>query len=142
MRNAYWPMAFTIVGGVLYHFAQKSVPKQVNPFAAIIVAYLFGIICCALALRLDATPVRETFTWHSLHWTMAAMGLGAALIEVGFLLVYRAGGNLNAVSVVMNISVALLLMPLGVFVFRERLSSQQVIGIACCLLGLFLLTRK
>ncbi len=142
MKGSYWPLAFTIAGGVLYHFAQKSVPRNANPFAAIIVAYVVGIVACAVALRFTTTPSGEVFNWRSLHWTMALMGLGAALIEIGFLLVYRAGWNLSAVSVITNISVALLLIPLGVFVFRERLSSQQVIGIACCLLGLFLLTRK
>ncbi len=142
MKSSYWPLAFTIAGGVLYHFAQKSVPRNANPFAAIIVAYVTGIVACAVALRFTTASSGETFTWRSLHWTMALMGLGAALIEIGFLLVYRAGWNLSAVSVIVNISVALLLIPLGIVVFRERLPSQQVIGIACCLLGLFLLTRK
>jgi uncharacterized membrane protein len=142
MKGPYWPLAFTIAGGVLYHFAQKSIPRNANPFAAIIIAYVTGIVACAVALRFTSAPSGEAFTWRSLHWTMALMGLGAALIEIGFLLVYRAGWNLSAVSVVVNISVALLLIPLGVIAFRERLSSQQAIGLACCLLGLFLLTRK
>ena len=142
MKSAFWPLAFTIAGGVLYHFAQKSLPKQANPFVAVIVAYVVGIICCALALWWQAAPTVPIFAWRDLHWTMAAIGVGAALIEIGFLLIYRGGWNLSAVSVITNISVALILIPLGVVVFRERLSFQNILGIMCCLLGLFLLARK
>jgi drug/metabolite transporter (DMT)-like permease len=142
MNNAWLPLALTIAGGVLYQFAQKSVPRQANPFATIIVAYLVGIACCLIALRWSAMPWRVAFAPQSLHWTMAGIGIGAALIEIGFLLVYRAGWYLSEASVMMSISVALLSVPLGLVFFRERLSWINAFGIAFCLLGLLLLTRK
>jgi uncharacterized membrane protein len=142
MSHAYLPLALTIAGGVLYQFGQKSVPRQANPFATIIIAYAVGIVCCLIALRWNAMPWRAAFAPASWHWTMAAIGLGAALIEIGFLLVYRAGWNLGEASVMVSISVALWLVPVGLVFFRERLSWTNALGIAFCLLGLLLLTRK
>ena len=142
MKSSYLPLALTIAGGVLYHFAQKSVPRQANPFHSIIVAYLVGIACCFGVLWFTRASAPSAFAFGDLHWTMPLMGLGAAMIETGFLLVYRAGWNLSAVSVIVNIAIAIILAPVGMLLFRERLSWQNVVGMICCLFGLFLLTRK
>ena len=141
-KAAYLPLLVTIAGGVLYHFAQKSVPKHANPYALIITAYLAGIICCGGALLLEGAPWRSTLSWQHLHWSGMLIGVSAAMIELGFLFVYRTGWQLSATSVIVNISVAVILVPLGITLFRERLSLQNIVGIVCCLFGLFLLARK
>jgi drug/metabolite transporter (DMT)-like permease len=76
------------------------------------------------------------------NWAVVGVGVGALAIEVGFLLAYRAGWNINSASVVMSISVALLLIPIGLLAFKEHLSARGAAGIGCCLLGLYLLSKK
>jgi len=44
--------------------------------------------------------------------------------------------------VVAHTSVALVLLPIGLLVFHEQLSWRNAAGIACCLLGLYLLSQK
>ena len=135
------PILMAVTGGVLYHVSQKSIPKQVSPFAAIIIAYAIGILCCLLALILipGRRPLLES--WQGANWAVWLVGISAAIIEISILLAYRAGWNISITSVVVNISVALVLLPVGLFVFRERVSWPNAVGIVFCLMGLYLLSR-
>jgi drug/metabolite transporter (DMT)-like permease len=81
-------------------------------------------------------------SFRGVNWAVIGVGAGAMAIEVGFLLAYRAGWNINAASVVMSISVSLLLIPVGLLAFKEHLSARAAAGICCCLLGLYLLSKK
>jgi multidrug transporter EmrE-like cation transporter len=40
------------------------------------------------------------------------------------------------------VAVTVLLIPIGLALFREQLSAARLIGIAFCLIGLFLVARK
>jgi drug/metabolite transporter (DMT)-like permease len=142
MRSHFLPIAMIIFGGVLYHVAQKSVPRAVSPFAAIMIAYAIGAALCAIGLALDRNGGPLLDSVKNSNWAVAALGVGALIIEVGFLLAYRAGWNVSMASVVTNISVALILIPIGLFVFKEHLSLRGAAGILCCLLGLYLISKK
>jgi drug/metabolite transporter (DMT)-like permease len=142
MRSHFAPIVMIIFGGVLYHVGQKSVPRTVNPFAAIMLAYAIGIGLCAIGLAFDRGGGPLLDSVKNSNWAVAALGVGALIIEVGFLLAYRAGWNVSVASVVTNISVALILIPIGMFVFKEHLSLRSAAGIACCLLGLYLISKK
>jgi drug/metabolite transporter (DMT)-like permease len=131
-----------VFGGALYHVAQKSVPKAVNPFAAIIIAYTIGISLGVVGLAFDRSGGSLLDSVKDSNWAVVALGAGALIIEVGFLLAYRAGWNVSVASVITNISVAMILIPVGMFVFKEHLSLRSAAGIACCLLGLYLITKK
>jgi multidrug transporter EmrE-like cation transporter len=78
---------------------------------------------------------------RQLNWAVAGIGVGAALIEVGFLLVYRSGWPLSIASVIVNVAAAIILVPAGLSMFEERLSLSKVLGGALCLLGLVLISR-
>src|SRR5262245_17641157 len=127
MKNLF-PILLTIGGGVLYHVAQKAVPRQVNPFAAIIIAYAIGIVCCLVALLFVPAERSLTESWHAANWAVWLLGVGAVIIEIGFLLAYRAGWQISRTSVVANTSVALVLLPIGLLVFREQLSWRNAAG--------------
>jgi drug/metabolite transporter (DMT)-like permease len=131
-----------VAGGVLYHVGQKSVPRTVSPFAAIIIAYAIGIALCAIAMAFDSDGGSLLNSIKESNWAVATLGVGAAIIEVGFLLAYRAGWNISEASVAMSISVALILIPVGLIAFREHLSLRSVAGVAFCLLGLYLISKK
>src|SRR5262249_4042780 len=102
-----------VSGGVLYHVAQKSVPKQVSPFAAIMMAYAVGILCCLIAILCIPRERPLLESWQGANWSIWMIGISATVIEVSILLAYRAGWNISITSVVVNISVALLLLPIG-----------------------------
>jgi len=136
------PILMAVIAGVLYHVAQKSVPKYVNPFAAIIIAYGIGILCCLLALIFLRSERSFMESVRGANWAVWLLGISAAIIEISILLAYRAGWNISITSVVVNISVALILLPIGLFIFREDISWRSGVGIAFCLLGLYLLSPR
>jgi drug/metabolite transporter (DMT)-like permease len=142
MRSHFAPIVMIIFGGVLYHVSQKSVPRAINPFAAIMFAYAIGAALCAIALSFDRGGATLLDSVKNSNWAVVTLGVGALIIEVGFLLAYRAGWNISVASVVTNISVALILIPVGLLVFKEHLSLRSAAGIACCLLGLYLISKN
>lgn len=58
------------------------------------------------------------------------------------MLAYRWGWNISSTSVVVAVTVALILLPIGLWLFREQISWQNATGIAFCLAGLYLLAQK
>ena len=64
------------------------------------------------------------------------MGAAAALIELGFLLAYRAGWKISVAAVATNAAAALTLIPIGFLVFKDHLSLRNVVGLVLCMLGL------
>lgn len=142
MNSFYLPILMAIAGGVTYHVGQKAIPKTVHPFAAVIIAYSIGILLCAVGLAFDPAGRSFMTSVKNSNWAVIAVGVGAVVIEIGFLLAYRAGWNINSASVVCNISVALLLIPIGLLAFKEHLTFRHGAGIGCCLIGLYLLSQK
>ena len=63
------------------------------------------------------------------------------MIELGFLLTYRAAWPVSIASVMMNGIVAVLLLPIGAALFGEPITAVRVAGVVLCLLGVSLLQR-
>ncbi len=141
MLNFYFPFGLAVGGGVLYHLAQKSIPKGMNPFHATIIAYLIGIVLCAICAvaypggKSLADSVKES------NWAVLALGFGVAAIELGFLLAYRAGWRISIATIVTNVAITVVLIPVGIAVFKDQLSLRNVVGLAFCILGLILVMR-
>jgi drug/metabolite transporter (DMT)-like permease len=142
MKPALLPLLLTILGGALYHLSSKSVSRTIHPLSAIILAYTAAIALCLLAAFFYQTDQSFTGSFKEIGWAALGIGAGAALIEVGFLLAYRAGWQLSVTSIIVNVSVALILIPFGLALFRERLSAWNVLGIVLCLIGLVLISKR
>lgn len=63
-------------------------------------------------------------------------------LEVGFILVYRAGWDISVAVIVVNVGVAVLLFPLGLLLFHEKLSPVNLIGILISIAGLVMVNVK
>ena len=134
------PPLLIIGGSLLYHVAAKSVPKTIAPLAALVGVYftalVASIVAYAVASRASASPMAAIG-----HPTVAAVGLGVLMIELGFLLTYRAAWPVSMASVMMNGIVAVLLLPVGAALFGEAITFVRIAGVVLCLLGLALLQK-
>jgi len=132
-----------VLGLVIYQISQKSTDQGANPFVVIIMAYLIGIAACVGAYFLFpkqeavSVPMMRTVIWSAL-----GIGLGAAAIEIGFMLAYRAGWNLSLLPVSVNVCGAVLLIMIGLIAYRESISMEKIIGVLLCIGGLVLITIK
>lgn len=132
-------VVLTVGSNVLYHVSQKSIPGGAHPLMSLTVTYLV-----ALALTLVLWPFYPggAPSWRSLrglNWASVAVGIAIVGVEMGVLLAYRAGWRVSVGSTMVNAALALLLIPIGVLYFGERLTAGNVTGILLCLGGLFLL---
>ena len=139
----FFPPILIVLGLVIYQVSQKSTDQNANPFIVIIMAYLIGIAACVAGYLLiprqdvDLVPMMRTVGWSAL-----GIGLGAAAIEIGFMLAYRAGWNLSLLPVSVNVCGAILLILIGIFAFRESISMEKIIGVLMCIGGLVLITIR
>jgi uncharacterized membrane protein YdcZ (DUF606 family) len=142
MKNFYLPFALAVGGNVVYHLSQKSMPKAANPLYVITIAYLVGIVLCVLSAFIYPNEKSFMETLRESNWAIFAMGASAFVIELGFLLAYRAGWNISTASVACSTAVTLMLIPIGLFMFKEHLSLRNIIGLLFCMFGPILVAKK
>ncbi len=139
--STFAPLLLAVCGSLVYHLSAKSIPKGVDPSAALIGLYataLAGSVLTYAVLKPGPVALQFGSYWQP---TIAAVGLGALMIELGFLLAYRGAWPVSSASVIANALVAVILVPLGAAVFREPITVERAIGVVLCLLGVTLLQR-
>ena len=119
-----------------------AIPKAANPLYVLIIAYATGIALLAIFALFYSTEKSLVSSFKEANWAVYVVGIGAAFIEIGFLLAYRFGWDISKANVIASIGTAVLLIPIGIVLFKERISVTQIIGIALCMIGLMLVARK
>ena len=139
----YIAILVAILGSAIYHLFQKSVPANVHPALVLMATYataFVGSIGLFAVFPLNGSTLREEIG----KLTPGAFLPGIAIlgIEIGFLLAYRAGWQVNVAPLLVNMTVSILLIPIGLILFRESISPTQLIGVVVCLVGLALIQVK
>jgi hypothetical protein len=138
----YFSITLAICSSALYHFVAKSTPANVNFSVSLLVTYAvaFGIVL--LTLLFFPMPHGLVYELKQLNW--ASIGLAVAIvgIEFGFLLVYRSGWHLGLAAVLTNVVASLILVPVAIYFFKDKISWVNVAGIFVCLIGLVMLNWK
>lgn len=135
-------IALTIAANVGYHLLQRSIRPDLSPVVSLVATYATALVISLLAWPLfcgDATLTKEI---GKLGWMSFALGAAVVLLELGFLLAYRAGWNISVAALYSNAAVALLLIPVGVLALAEGMSPRKMLGFAFALVGLVLLSQK
>ena len=110
------------------------------PLAALIGVYFTALVASLVAYAIANRTARSPISAIG-HPTIAAVGLGVLIIEIGFLLTYRAAWPVSMASVVIDGIVAVLLLPVGAALFGETITFVRLMGVVLCLLGLTLLQK-
>ena len=138
----YFSISLAILSSAFYHFVAKSTPSNVNFTVSLLVTYaiafivtLFGFIF--LPARNGIMAEIKLLNWASIGLAIAVVG-----IEFGFLLTYRSGWNLGIAAVLVNVVASLILVPVAIFVFKDKISWVNILGILVCLAGLVMLNWK
>ncbi len=138
----YFSITLAIASSALYHFSQKGTPANVNPAVAIMVTYFVAFFLTSSLLFFLPPQNGILAEVRKLNWASYLLAFGVVGLEVGFLLVYRAGWNLGLAAVLVNVVASLILVPVAIFVFRDKLSWVNIVGILVCLAGLVMLNWK
>lgn len=139
--QAAW-LVLAVVSTFGYHLVIKLTPATVNPLVSLAVTYaaVTALFAAAAVLEPDGAPLRESL--RQVNWTALALAGTIVGLDLGFLLLYRSGFDLSLGQLVTQSVAALMLIIVGVAAFRERLSVANVSGIALCIVGLWLISRR
>ena len=114
-------------------------PSEVNPYGALMVTYFVAAIISAIIFAYAVGPTNVGSEISKVNWTSIILALAIVGLEVGYVFVYRVGWSLSTASVVANIGLACVLIVIGYFLYRENVSSNQILGIIVCMIGLILI---
>lgn len=134
------PLALIVGSNCFYHICAKSLPDQLNSFGALTITYLVGAVLSAVLFVAGVGPSHIGGEIAKVNWAPLVLGIAIVGLEAGYVLMYRAGWPVSTGALVANICLAVALLAIGVLVFSETISIKQVVGIAVCAVGLFLVT--
>ena len=142
MFSFVWPIALVVLSNTVYQICSKSMPAEIHPFASLTVTYLVGTVLSGVmyfVLNPGGSLIRE---YGKLNWAPFALGIVIVGLEVGFIYAYKAGWQVSTASVVQNAFLAVMLVIVGVLLYREQISWNMLVGIGLCLAGIAFIGLK
>jgi len=130
-----------VLSNIAYHITQKNTPEGANPFGALLVTYITASIITVIFMLFYKSEQGVSGVFRHINWTSIVLGFAIVGLEMGYLLMYRAGWNISIGSLVANIALALLLVPIGILFYKDNLNASKIIGILLCVAGLFFINR-
>nr|WP_315023399.1 hypothetical protein [uncultured Aminipila sp.] len=142
MMRYYLPVMIIVGANLIYQNSAKAMPSQVNTFFGLTFTYLVAAILSATVFFIGGNSESIQMQVKCLNWAPFALGVSVVLLEFGFVMLYRVGWNISTGPLVCNIILAILLIVIGYIFYKESITFTKVAGIALCLIGLVLITKK
>lgn len=136
-----WPIALVVLSNVVYQICAKSVPKEMNVMASMTVTYLVGAICSAILFFLSSENVNLLQEYKKLNFAPVLLGISVVGLEVGFIYAYKNGWSVSTASIVQSSFLSLALIAVGAILYHETITTNKVVGIVICLVGLYFINR-
>ena len=130
-----------VASNVLYNICQKSTPERANPFSALLVTYLTATVLTIIAYQFFKSEKGFFQSIKDINWTSIVLGVAIVGLELGYLMAYRAGWNISVGSLVANIILAIILIPIGILFFKEGFELNKILGAVLCIAGLVLINK-
>lgn len=130
-----------IASNVVYNIVQKSTPSKANPFLTLLITYLTAAVITLIMYFFNRTGKGLLASLKELNWTSVALGVAIVGLEFGYLLAYRAGWKISVGSLVANIALAVILIPVGVLLYKEGFGLNKLLGALFCVVGLVLINK-
>ena len=141
MFSYVWPIALVVLSNVVYHICAKSLPAAMNPLASLTVTYLVGAAASATLFCLLNKNTSLLKEYAHMNWAPVLLGLAVVGLEMGVICAYKAGWPVSTASIVQSSFLAVALIFVGFFLYREALTWSKVVGILICLVGLGFINR-
>ena len=138
----YFSITLAIASSALYHFVAKSTPSNVNFTVSLLVTYAVAFVVTLVGFFFFPATNGITAELKRLNWASIGLAIAVVGIEFGFLLSYRSGWNLGIAAVLATVVASLILVPVAILVFKDKISWANIFGILVCLVGLVMLNWK
>lgn len=137
----FWPILLAAFSDIFYQICAKSMPATLDPLAGLPITYMVGAVVSAIlyfVLNKGGDIIAE---WAKVNWTSFILGVAIVGLEVGSMYIYKVGWPVNTGYMVKSIILAIALIAVGYFIYKENFSLTKAAGIAVCLFGLYLLNK-
>ena len=141
MWNMIWPLLVVVGANTVYNVAAKSTPADVNSFASLAVSYTIGVVLSVVMFFITSDNKNLVAELAKTNWTALALGIAIVALEFGYVCLYRSGWKISVGTLVANISLACVLLVVGILLYKESVSPRQIIGILFSGVGLVLIAR-
>lgn len=131
-----------VASNIFYHISQKSTPSKANPFLALLVTYLTAAFFTFIVFMFNRTDKGIFQSLKELNWTSIVLGIAIIGLEFGNLMAYRVGWKISVESLVANIALALMLVPIGILFYKESFEVYKIVGAIFCIIGLVLINKS
>ncbi|MEG1694905.1 MAG: EamA family transporter [Eubacterium sp.] len=139
--NTLWPILIVIAANTFYNICAKEIPDNVPPFAALTITYISASIVSLILYFITNGSHHLMADVQRINWASIVLGISIVALEFGYIQVYRVGFNISMGSLIANIGLAMVLIFVGVFLYKEVLTVNQVIGVILCIGGMIFLNR-
>lgn len=79
--------------------------------------------------------------YAKMNFAPALLGVSVVGLEVGFIYAYKAGWSVSTASIVQSAFLAVALILVGGFVYKEPITFNKIFGAAVCLVGLYFINK-
>lgn len=76
-----------------------------------------------------------------MNWAPVTMAMAITAVEVASVFMYKVGWNISIGSTVSSILTAVALAAVGVLLYKEVMTANQLVGIGICIVGLVVMNR-
>ena len=141
MWNMIWPLLVVVGANTIYNISTKSTPGDVNAFASLATSYFIATIGSVVMFFLTSDSKNLLMEISKTNWGALALGVAIVGLEFGYICIYRAGWKIGVASLVANISLACVLLLIGLFIYKEVITLKQLLGMGICAIGLILIVK-
>lgn len=139
MLAYFWPFALVVGANVLYNVASRSVPKECDAFAVLVVTYLTASFLSCIGFFTIGGHRDISAAIRHIDWTAYALGIAMVGLEIGFIFMYRAGWKMSVACLATNAVLAAILILVGAIFFQEHISLREIFGMLVTAAGLVIL---
>lgn len=137
----YWPILLAVFSDIFYQICAKSTPASLNPFASLTITYLVGAAVSTVIFFFTSGGGNLLAEWKAINWSTFVLGLAIVGLEAGAIYMYKVGWAVNTGYIVKAILLAIALIAVGYFLYKESFSMNKALGIVACLVGLYLINK-
>lgn len=141
MLDRIWPVIIIVASNCFYNICTKSTPEGINAFCALVVTYLTAAVITAALFIWEVKPANALFELSKINWSSFILAFAIVGLEIGYILLYRAGWKISSGALVANICLAFILIVIGALLYKEQITLRQVLGIGFCVVGLVLVSK-
>lgn len=141
MWNMLWPMLLVVFANSVYNICAKSTPENANAFGCLTATYLTAALLSAVFFLLTTHGRNIAAELAKINWASLVLGTAVVCLEFGYVYLYRAGWKISVGTLVANISLACVLLFIGLLLYKEAISLRQIAGMMVCVIGLVLISK-